>query len=59
MHSSESHELGADQELSVPDDVMAAGMGHLQENSLMIPLGQRRDSNFHISYIGLDAVLLK
>ena len=31
-------------------------MGHLVENSVMIPQGQRRDSNFHISYITLNAV---
>ena len=30
---------------------IGAKMGHLLENSVMIPQGQRRDSNFHISYI--------
>ena len=50
MHN-ENSELQVDQEVSVPDDVIHAGMGHLLENSVMIPQGQRRDSNFHISYI--------
>ena len=56
MHN-ENSELQVDQEVSVPDDVIHAGMGHLLENSVMIPQGQRRDSNFHISYITLNAVL--
>ena len=46
-----------DQELSVPSDVIQAGIEHLMENSAMIPLGQRQDSNFHISYISLNQVL--
>ena len=46
-----------DQELSVPSDVIQAGIEHLMENSAMIPLGQRKDSNFHISYISLNQVL--
>ena len=46
-----------DQELSVPSDVIQAGIEHLMENSAMIPLGQRQDSNFHISYISLNQVI--
>ena len=46
-----------DQELSVPSDVIQAGIEHLMENSAMIPIGQRQDSNFHISYISLNQVL--
>lgn len=46
-----------DQELSVPSDVIQAGIEHLMENSAMIPLGQRQDSDFHISYISLNQVL--
>lgn len=46
-----------DQELSVPSDVIQAGIKHLMENSAMIPLGQRQDSDFHISYISLNQVL--
>ena len=46
-----------DQELSVPRDVIQAGIEHLMENSAMIPLGQRQDSDFHISYISLNQVL--
>ena len=46
-----------DQELSVPSDVIQAGIEHLMENSAMIPLGQRQDSEFHISYISLNQVL--
>ena len=63
MHHQESHQEKTrenwDQELSeLPPEVVHAGLKHLQENSLMIPQGHRRDSNFHISYISLDAVLL-
>ena len=46
-----------DQELSVPSDVIQAGIEHFMENSAMIPLGQRQDSDFHISYISLNQVL--
>lgn len=46
-----------DQELSVPSDVIQAGIEHLMENSAMIPIGQRQDSDFHISYISLNQVL--
>ena len=46
-----------DQELSVPSDVIQAGIEHLMENSAMIPLGQRQDSEFHISYISLNQIL--
>ena len=46
-----------DQELSVPSDVIQAGIEHLMENSAMIPLGQRQDSDFHVSYISLNQVL--
>ncbi len=57
MHTTEPYQDSVDQELNVPSDVIAAGVGHLQENSAMIPPGQRRDSNFYISYISLNAVL--
>lgn len=57
MHTTEHYQDSVDQELNVPSDVIAAGVGHLQENSAMIPPGQRRDSNFYISYISLNAVL--
>ena len=49
--------IQVDQELSVPSDVIQAGIEHLMENSAMIPLGQRKDSDFHISYISLNQVL--
>ena len=52
----ENSELQVDQELSVPEQIIQAGMGYLIENSVMIPKGQRRDANFHISYINLNSV---
>ena len=52
----ENTELLVDQELNVPEKVIQAGMGYLIENSVMIPKSQRKDSNFHISYINLNSV---
>jgi len=52
----ENSELQVDQELSVPEKIIQAGMGYLIENSVMIPKSQRKDSNFHISYINLNSV---
>ena len=54
----ENLELEVDQELSVPHDLIQAGLEHLLENAVMIPKNQRKDSDFHISYIDLDPVLL-
>ena len=55
---SENFELEVDQELGVPHELIQAGFEHLLENSVMIPKNQRKDSDFHISYINLDPVLL-
>jgi hypothetical protein len=45
--------------LKCPAIVIQAGFEHLLENSVMIPKNQRNDSDFHISYIDLDPVLLE
>jgi len=57
MYINGNSDMQVDQELSVPSDVIQAGIEHLMENSAMIPLGQRQDSDFHISYISLNQVL--
>ena len=44
--------------LKCPAIVIQAGLEHLLENSVMIPKNQRKDSDFHISYINLGSVLL-
>ena len=44
--------------LKCPAIIIQAGFEHLLENSVMIPKNQRKDSDFHISYINLDTVLL-